>query len=166
MLTVRGLSRVGYPGVISAKSRFGFLAFIEFTLERKEGSLHATGASDSTSGFSFPVPSLIPTTMQILKTLIPLTQPGGLLTVPTEDWDALNEFLAEHHGGHIHVRETRERGFTLVGDHGKRGLLCYELALEVPDDVDVDTVTNGEFDAKLTETIQRNVRAVRVPEAA
>lgn len=166
MLTMRGLSRASYPGVISARSLCAFLAFIDFTLERKEGSLHATGASDSTSGFSFPVPSLIPTTMQILKTLIPLTQPGGLLTVSTDDWNALDEFLAQQHGGHIHVRETRERGFTLVGPHGKRGLHCYELALEVPDDVDVDTVTNGEFDAKLMETLQRNVRAVRVPEAA
>lgn len=139
---------------------------MDFTLERKEEPVHATGASDRTSDFSPQVPSLIPTTMQILKTLIPLTQPGGPLTVPAEDWDALNAFLAENYGGHLHVRETREQGFTLVGEDGKRGLRCYELALEVPEDVDVDTVTNGEFDAKLTETIQRNVRAVRVPEAA
>ncbi len=166
MLTAQRLCGSGYPEVISAKSRCEIRAFGEVTLERKEESLHATGASDCTSSFYFPVPSLIPTTMQILKTLIPLTQPGGLLTVPTEDWNALNEFLADSHGGHIHVRETRERGFTLVGDHGKQGLHCYELALEVPDDVDVDAVTNGEFDAKLTETLQRNVRAVRVPEAA
>lgn len=166
MKTLRGLSRADDPGVISAKSRCAFRAFGELTLERKEEPLHATGTSTSASGSSPSDVSLILTTMQILKTLVPFTQPGGLLTVPAEDWDALNAFLAEQHGGHLHVRETREPGFTLVGEDGKRGLHCYELALEVPDDVDVDTVTNGAFDAKLTETLQRNVRAARVLEAA
>jgi hypothetical protein len=104
--------------------------------------------------------------MESLKTLIPLVQPGGQVSVPTDDWKALNQFIAERHGGHLHVRETRERGFTLVGEDGKTGLQCYELTLEIPDDVDPDDVTSGEFDAKLTETLQRNVRAVRVLEAA
>ena len=104
--------------------------------------------------------------MQTLKTLIPLVQPGGQLSVPTDDWEALNQLIAERHGGHLHVRETREPGFTLVCDDGKTGLLCYELSVEIPDGVELDAVTSGEFDAKLTETLQRNVRAGRVLEAA
>lgn len=104
--------------------------------------------------------------MQTLKTLIPLVQPGGQLSVPTDDWKALNQLIAERHGGHLHVREMREPGFTLVNDGGKTGLQCYEFTVEIPDGVELDAVTSGEFDAKLTETLQRNVHAVRVLEAA
>ncbi len=104
--------------------------------------------------------------MQSLKTLIPLVQPGGLLSVPTDDWEALNQLLAAQHGGHLHVRETREPGFTLVGDDGKTGLQCYELIVEIPDGVELDAVTTGAFDANLITTLQRNVRAGRVLEAA
>ncbi len=98
--------------------------------------------------------------MQLIKTLIPLFQPGGTLQVPTDDWEALNQLVSSRHGGHIHVHERLENGFVVVGTNS-RGLPCYELAIEVPDEVDINDVVHGEFDAKLKETVTRNIRAVR-----
>lgn len=153
-------------GVITREGHSLIRVVVEFTLGRKEDSVLAAGSSPATRTSSTLVHSFSPTIMQTLETLIPLVQPGGQLSVPADDWEALNQLLAERHGGHLHVRETREPGFTLVSDDGKIGLLCYELSVEIPDGVEWDAVTSGEFDARLTETLQRNVCAVRVLEAA
>lgn len=153
-------------GVITREGHSLIRVVDEFTLGRKEASALATGISSAARTSSPLVHFFTPTIMQSLKTLIPLVQPGGHLSVLTDDWKVLNQFVAERHGGHLHVRETRERGFMLVDENGKTGLTCYQLTLEIPDDVEPDDVTSGEFGAKLTETLQRNVRAMRVLEAA
>lgn len=137
--------------------------FDERALEWKEVCFFVTSPSLALIG---RVPAELPSTpMQLIKALIPLLQPGGMLDVPSDDWAALNEFVAGRYGGHIHVREKRVSGFTVVGAD-ERGLPCLELTVEVPDEVDIANVVNGEFDEKLKDTLTRNVRAVRDLRAA
>ncbi len=140
------------------------MALHEFTLGRQEEVPRVTDPSAFRPFRRFPI--LFPlTTMQLIKTLIPLFQPGGTLQVPAEDWEALNRFVSSRHGGHLHVREQTANGFLVAGD-STRGLPCYELSIEVSDEIDIADVVNGEFDVKLKETVARNIHTVRVPQSA
>ncbi|MEO6326518.1 MAG: hypothetical protein ABIT01_02060 [Thermoanaerobaculia bacterium] len=103
--------------------------------------------------------------MNVIKTRIPLLQPDGYLSVPRDDWAALNRLLEILYGGHLHVWQVRERGLLVVGGDGK-GLPCVELDIEVPDTVSPQDVVNGEFDKALRQTLTRNIRSVREPIAA
>ncbi|MCK6682060.1 MAG: hypothetical protein L6R30_06530 [Thermoanaerobaculia bacterium] len=97
--------------------------------------------------------------MQLLKTMIPFLQPGGTLDVPPDDWVALSQFVEARYGGHIHVGERR------FGGGNGHGLPWLELTVEVPDEVDINDLVNGEFNEKLKQTVTTNTHASREPKA-
>lgn len=125
-----------------------------FTLEPREGSL-VTGPSAFVTPGRVPADLSPPTAMNIVRTFIPLLQPGGELSIPPDDWAALSRVLESRCGGQLHVRTMEERGFFFVG-HTK-GLPCYELLLEIPDGTNPSDALNGEFDDLLGTIVKRNI---------
>lgn len=101
---------------------------------------------------------------QILRTRIPMHQPGGTLSVPREGWRELSNFVEAIYGGKLAVRPKVLPGFIVLGP--VRGLECLDVALEIPDEVDPSTLTDGMFDVRLKALLRRSLTSQPAASAA
>ena len=113
------------------------------------------------------LPSVIPltlTAMNRLRTHIPLYQPGGCVSIPSDDWASLRSALQERFNATLLVSETAVNPFLVIG-HEKQGLPCLLIGLEFPEDVDQDDLVRF-LDPQLQQLITRNIVAPMERQAA